>query len=105
MQEQAFKRTGAVKSYGQAMPAPVERGLMSRKAAGEKLHNDLKTQSMPYQTQIKKKKEIDTKTNERFFPSKPAYVPLKEEKEIIKETEYEFERRQGWKRIFPTVDY
>ena len=32
-------------------------------------------------------------------------MSAREEKEIIKETEYEFERRQGFKRIFPSVDY
>ena len=32
-------------------------------------------------------------------------ITLKEERDIVKETDAEFRRRQGWKRIFPSIDY
>ena len=36
---------------------------------------------------------------------KQPAVQTKEQLDIIKETEMEFRRRQGFKRIFPSIDY
>ena len=36
---------------------------------------------------------------------KGKQISLKDERDIVKETETEFRRRQGWKRIFPSIDY
>ena len=44
------------------------------------------------------------KTKESFYQSK-TLISNKDEKEIIKEAEFEFQRRQGFKRIFPSVYY
>ena len=32
-------------------------------------------------------------------------ISVKDEKDIVKETEMEFRRRLSFKRIFPTIDY
>ena len=32
-------------------------------------------------------------------------ITPKDEKEVVKEAEMEFKRRQGFKRIFPSIDY
>ena len=32
-------------------------------------------------------------------------ISLKDERDVVKETEMEFRRRQSYKRIFPSIDY
>lgn len=71
------------------------------------MHTEIKSYVNSYQAQKKKPAVGDPlKLKDTFYSTKPQfYLSAREEKEIIKETEYEFERRQGFKRIFPTVDY
>lgn len=71
------------------------------------MHTEIKTYVNSYQPSKKKPAVGDGfKTKDNFYQTKPQFIlSAKQEKEIIKETEYEFERRQGFKRIFPSVDY
>ena len=35
----------------------------------------------------------------------PGGLQPRDEKDVVKDTEMEFRRRQGFKRIFPSIDY
>jgi len=86
----------------------VEKTVMTRKAAAAKMNDEIRTYMNSYnQPKPRKKLEVEqSKTKDNFYSNNGKFsLNAREEKEIIKETEYEFERRQGWKRIFPTVDY
>ena len=85
---------------------------MSRKAAAAQMHQEIKTYVSSYQVHNTKSTKKKNSTNDivkmkdTFYNNKTAcQLSAKEEKEILKETEYEFQRRQGFKRIFPSVDY
>ena len=71
------------------------------------MNDEIRSYMNSYQNPKPKRKiEVDqSKTKDTFYTTNKFFLNAKEEKEIIKETEYEFERRQGFKRIFPTVDY
>lgn len=62
------------------------------------MHNEIRTCVNSYG--VKLKRPVDSTPKDYKFQ-----LTAKQELELMKETEYEFERRQGWKRIFPTVEY
>ena len=92
-QDQNSRKQGGAKGGGNNHPNAATNTMRSTgKRGDDALGNAMTTMQGTF---------ISGKTK----PQQLGGISLKDEKDVVRDTEMEFRRRQGFKRIFPSIDY